>query len=144
MIYTIGTSKLKPARLEEILAYFGARLIDVRTRPLSRVAGWSIKPLTAQFGEDYTHIPALGGYDVDPVAQADAMAKLESLPEHDHVMLLCMEHPPGECHRHHSIAMNLKRDVLHVYQDQIIHAKELHRSILAGDDDDYAYETLGV
>jgi len=144
MIYTIGTSKLKPARLGEILTYLGARLIDVRSRPYSRVAGWSIKPLTAQFGAKYTHVPALGGFDVEPTVQAVALATLESLKESDHVMLLCMEHSPGECHRHHDIALALKRDVTHVFDHELINARELQRSIVAGPDDDYTYEDLHV
>jgi len=57
---------------------------------------------------------------------------------------------PGDCHRHHLIAIPLLArdvDLVHVYsprgeEPELIRASELRRSI--DDDDEYAYETIAT
>ena len=46
-----------------------------------------------------------------------------------------MCHAPGECHRHMFICSEHFPDALHIYDDEIVTAGELERSMR--DDDDY-------
>jgi hypothetical protein len=53
---------------------------------------------------------------------------------------MCLEESPGECHRHSLIALPLAKrgiDVNHIFQEEMVTAKELERSIKAGPRDMY-------
>ena len=56
-----------------------------------------------------------------------------------------MEHAPGDCHRHMTIALPLAEmgvTVRHVFDDEVVEAAELQRSIDAGDDGEYECTSL--
>jgi hypothetical protein len=65
---------------------------------------------------------------------------------HQNVAIMCMEEAPGDCHRHHAIALPLARrtsvECLHIYRNELIEPTELQRSI--DTDTDYDCELFDV
>lgn len=123
-IYTIGFTK-KSLR-EFIVALRAAgirRVIDVRLRNTSQLAGWSKQPdfaylLEAGFGIAYEHHPEfaptgelLDGYKGDGdwpryeerfkqlLAERRPEAETRGLLEQESICLLCAEPTPEQCHR---------------------------------------------
>lgn len=140
-IYSVGYQKLTPAGLAELVRGLGAVLIDVRSHPAGRVRrGFGKSDLQALLGPLYEwHGKALGGKGKGVTAAGLDM--LAADPRR--LLLMCMEHAPGECHRHHTIAVPLlARGVVvrHVYEDQVVAADELQRAI--DRDDDYEFTSL--
>lgn len=144
MIYTIGYARLTPAKLATILDLLRVgELLDTRSSPRTRVAGFGWKQLRDRFPALYEYRgDSLGGRaPIEPTA-------LEWLAQRSReyarpIMLMCMEESPGECHRHHAIALPLAQqgaEVLHIYRSEVIEPQELQRSIDA--DDDYDCEDL--
>jgi hypothetical protein len=70
------------------------------------------------------------------------LRRLADLSKTGTLTLLCKEEAPGDCHRHYRIALPLLQtygiQCIHVYQDHLVTAAELQRSI--DDDDDYTCE----
>jgi len=136
MIYTVGYQKLTMPRLEWLMARLKIDvLIDVRSEPRSRRPEFNIGRLAQALGARYEWRPSLGGFQqIDPTA----LDALENEPRH--VMLMCMEEAPGECHRHFAIAAQLlhRCQVIHVFRDELVDAQELQRSIEVEDE----YEIL--
>lgn len=60
MIYLAGYTSRKPAMLKAIVERLGARLIDIRYSPNSRVPQWRQKVLVELVGDAYYHLPSLG------------------------------------------------------------------------------------
>lgn len=60
MIYTTGYTGKKPEDLKSLVKRLGARLIDIRYSPNSRVPQWRQKALLELVGETYYHLPMLG------------------------------------------------------------------------------------
>ena len=136
-LYTIGYARLTPARLVEVMDLLGiARLIDVRSVPRTRVAGFGPKQLTTLLGARYVwEGETLGGRA--PIEER-SLGLLAQRAQVSRLLLMCMEEAPGECHRHHDIALPLARhgvQGLHVYQDHVVAARALQATIDAGKDD---------
>ena len=145
MIYSIGYSGLHQVDLVRIVrAMDPAILIDVRTKPHGRCKeGFFRSQLEQALGQRYEwHGDTLGGLGDGPTKTG--LCLLVARARNADLLLMCKEECPGECHRHHLIAMPLWRDyginVHHIYQDQLIAAHELQRSI--DDDDDYTYSDI--
>lgn len=142
MIYTIGYARLAPARLLEIATALDAQVVDVRRSPRSRIAGYGARQLPALLGSRYVWAgDTLGGGQVTEAG----LALVEGLARTSPVILMCLEHSPGDCHRHHDIALPLARRgwaVRHIYEwaeddgsyaGELVEPLELQRAIDQGD-----------
>jgi hypothetical protein len=169
MIFTIGYGgqkkpRLRALRLDElafIRKQLGAVIVDVRARPYSRWRPEMNAPaLELHFnrgrgrGESrqpgYVSMATTLGNQVRALPGKVQPEGLDFLRGHRHdeppLLLMCLEKPPGDCHRHHAIAMQLPAGaVCHLYHDgeewTAFEAHELQRAI--DDDDDYRCLPLG-
>ena len=123
-IFTIGFTKKSLREFIEILRGAGVkRIVDVRLRNTSQLAGWSKQPDFAYLLEDgfriaYEHHPEfaptdelLDGYKEDRdwsryeerfnqlLAERAPEAEARALLEKDSICLLCAEPKPDKCHR---------------------------------------------
>ncbi len=124
IINTIGFTKKSLREFIEILRAAGVkRVVDVRLRNTSQLAGWSKQPdfaylLEDGFGIAYEHHPEfaptdelLDGYKEDRdwalyekrfnqlLAERNPEAEASALLEKDSICLLCAEPKPDKCHR---------------------------------------------
>ncbi len=141
-IYTVGYAGLSIPELREVLDAFKiSLLVDCRTSPKSRIMGFGKAQLERAFGERYTWAgDKLGGGGRTTDAGLSWLGSLAAANRP--VMLLCKEEAPGNCHRHHTIAVPLSQrgiPVVHVYNNELITAAELQRSI--DEDNDYRFTT---
>jgi len=119
MIYTIGYQFLSPERLQEIASSLNAVVIDVRSSPSGRVKrGFSRSDLQSLLGSQYEWLGnLLGGRSMI------AKAGLAYLDRFDNVstncILMCQEHDPSDCHRHHDICAPYFRKALHIFDDEL-------------------------
>jgi uncharacterized protein (DUF488 family) len=129
LVFTIGYARLSPARLKEISEGLDALVVDVRHVPRSRKAGFSKSHLIELLGARYSPMGhALGGRgNVTPSGIAAVAAYKQD------VILMCLEHHPEECHRHHDICAAHFPDAIHIVEDELFTARELSRTIDAGD-----------
>jgi uncharacterized protein (DUF488 family) len=130
MIYTIGYQRITPDYLANLMDSLRVdALIDVRSVPQSRKKGFSRKALASRFGARYEwRGDTLGGRGDGPTLRGIT----DLANEKRNVMLMCMEHLPGECHRYHAIAVPLKVrgvDIWHVLDDEVIETSEVMRAI---------------
>lgn len=146
MIYTIGYQRLSHERLRAIMQALGiVKLVDVRSIPQSRRPGFGGRQLREAFPDQYLWKgDVLGG--IKPGKPGTTHAGLRWAVEagrsfHDHILLLCVCHAPGSCHRHVLVARQLlamETDCRHIYEDEIVLASELERAL---NDDDYEYKS---
>lgn len=147
-IYSIGYEGITLQRIKRILEHFDATLVDVRGVPRSRKPGFSQSQLAAALGPRY----AWGGKNLGNKGENKVtelgLNELARLADHDHVVLMCMERAPAECHRHHLIARPLAArgvDVVHVFDNELVLARDLQAAL---DDPDpeasYDCETFDV
>jgi hypothetical protein len=138
MIYTIGYEKLSVDFLDRLLTALGATLIDCRFKPVSRKPGFGGNQLRERFGERYEQRGhQLGGRG--NVTRA-GIARLKADDRAGRILvLLCMEEAPGDCHRHHDICRPHFPSAIHIFDDELVTARELQRAI----DDDDGYELHG-
>ena len=115
MIYTIGYQQLAPQSLRAIVTGLGAVLVDVRSVPKSRVAGFGGKTLEREYGERYLWAgDKLGGRA--PGVTTEGIALLADLNRKRWpALLLCMEELPHNCHRHHKITLPYFPKARHIF-----------------------------
>jgi uncharacterized protein (DUF488 family) len=135
-IFTVGYRGLTPSELVGLVRQLRAVLIDVRSVASGRVKrGFAKADLKKLLGGRYEHRPELGGRGSGPTEETlDRLAA-----EKRRVVLMCACDRPGDCHRHGLIALPLASrgvEVLHVWRDEVIEARELQRAI----DDETEYE----
>jgi hypothetical protein len=169
MIFTIGYGAQKKPRLPALkldeLAYIreqlNAIIVDVRARPYSR---WrpemNCPALEERFGDGYLSMASLLGNQERSLPGRVVKRGIQELIDWESAegavaqrgepreppLLMCTEKAPGDCHRHHAIAMQLPVDsVIHLYHDGGrwvgIEAHELQRSL--DDGDDYGHLLFG-
>ena len=130
MIYTIGYQRLNPSTLAALLDALQVQLlIDVRSSPNSRKPGFSRKALETQLGLRYEwRGDRLGGRGDGPTkAGLDELAG-----ETRTVMLMCLEHLPGDCHRYHAIAVPLFDrgiECRHIVDAEVVPTAEVMRAM---------------
>ncbi len=144
MIYTVGYAKLDHPRLRRLLRALRAQhLVDVRSIPTSRRPGFGRHQLAAAFPEYTWQGQWLGGIKPGkPGTTPEGLHWLSSQIDCN-PLIMCLEEPPADCHRHALIARPLLKrgiDCIHVYQNELIEASELQRSL--DDDDEYDYTEL--
>lgn len=122
-IFTAGYSGHTPETFVSALQAAGVeQVLDVRSRPFSRKAGFSKKALDAFLqanGLAYAHLPALGApaemldkkndglpfakltplYRRHLAKQAAAFAEAQAMARARPCALICLEKDPKECHR---------------------------------------------
>ena len=145
MIYTIGYQNLTPPQLRNLMDSLRVDLlIDVRSVPRSRKRGFSQTSLLALFGTRYEwRGDRLGGRS--PGVTKAGLDELAS--DKRNLMLLCLEHLPGDCHRHHAIAVPLdKRGVacLHVVDNEAVPTYEVTRALDSAQHGDCAYSAFSL
>lgn len=140
MIFSIGYQRLTVAELARLAEQLDAVVWDVRGVPVSRKPGFGRRQLEAALGTRYEwHGANLGNKGANTVTP-EGLAELASEPRT--VILMCQEEAPGDCHRHHKIAMPLLAQgvrVMHVYRDEVVGAQEL-AAALESPDPDATYE----
>ena len=135
MLYTIGYSRRTARNILAIATELDAVVIDVRGSPRSRKADFNRPALERVMGARYVwRGETLGNYAPN-VVTPEGLRWLEQFGDKRHAILMCMEGPPGDCHRHHMIARPLG-GVCHIFDGALIDSAELQRAI--DEDDDYA------
>lgn len=140
MIYSIGYQRLTLGRLIDIVDGLDALLVDVRSSPHRAKDGFRLPQLQQAFGSGYIWAGnTLGGRTAIQQAGLDYLRQFEgeSAPN---CILMCMEHTPGECHRHHDICAPHFPNALHIFEGHLVQASELSRAIAEDDDPDSAGE----
>lgn len=139
MIYTVGYAGLAPEELLALSVRLDAPIVDVRRSPKSRMRGFGANQIRTLLGSRYVWAGEnLGGGQVNERG-LDFVRGLQS------GILMCLEAAPGDCHRHHDIALPLAREgfaITHVYGHELVCPVELQRAIDA--DDDYAFTLLSA
>lgn len=130
-LYSVGYNRIDPDRLRALLRHLDVgMLVDVRSIPSSRRSGFSQAQLGRTFSEYRWAGKELGGRP--PGVTAEGLRLLMRFLRTQNVMIMCMEDAPGDCHRHHTIAVPLLAqgiDCVHVFGDHLIRASELQRAI---------------
>jgi uncharacterized protein (DUF488 family) len=122
MIYTIGYQRLALEMLDRALDELDCDLIDVRSMPFSRNPSYRLPALRKRYGPRYFaagHM--LGGI---PKAGDQHQVTAEGIEwlqdpmygKRRHVMLICLEENPAQCHRHQLICGPHFPEALHVYR----------------------------
>lgn len=140
-LYTIGYQALPPARLLAIAQALDATVIDCRKTPVSRIKGYHKSQLQALLGARYeARGSELGGIrnGVCHTSTAGIEHLRADLAAGRNLILMCMEHAPGDCHRHQLICAPHFPHALHIYEDELIEAHEL-QSALDSPDEDASY-----
>lgn len=120
MIYTIGYQATKPPVFDWIVKGLNGLVVDCRSKPRTRIAGYGSKQIPDRVGADHYvwKGDVLGGMKpgVLPEGIAWIKAQAKAFPDRP-LILMCMEHSPDECHRHHAIVMPFfKTKALHIYE----------------------------
>lgn len=126
-IFTIGYQRLAPARLREIAEGLDALVIDCRSSPKSRMRGYGANQIRALLGERYRWMgDQLGGRgEIDPAG----IERLRTLSRDRNLMLMCLEEAPGDCHRHFTICEPHFPDAVHIFEDELVLARDLTHCI---------------
>jgi len=142
MILTIGYQRLTPQRLADLATQFNATVIDVRGSLFRCKSGFGRRQLEALLGPRYEYRgdKGLGNRGANCVT-ADGLAWVVAEGEARNLLLMCQEEAPGDCHRHHLIAVALDCPVFHVYQDDVIEASDLQTAIESGAEE---YDCVGL
>lgn len=131
-IYTIGYQRLRLAPLVEIVQRLDAVLVDVRSVPYSQRKEFSRPSMEKALGNRYVWKGRdLGGRA--PITR-QGIDWLRQERRDRTLLVMCMEHHPADCHRHHAICAPYFPGAIHIWGDQQIEARELERSIR--DDDE--------
>jgi hypothetical protein len=135
LIWTIGYQRLEPERLRCLAVELDALVIDTRHVPKTRIKGYGPKQLETLLGWRYRWAGnELGGRGhVTP----SGIAALKSVSRN--VLLMCVCHAPGDCHRHQDICGPHFPDALHICEDEVVTAAELERSIRQDTDYECTY-----
>jgi len=130
MLFTIGYQRTALTHLLALLAGLGndSLLVDVRSSPASRRKEFAQASLSQHLGGRYIFAGQhLGGRT--PVTQA-GIRRLRQLSDEHNVIIMCMEHAPGECHRHHDICAPHFPRALHIVDNNLITARHLAEAML--------------
>lgn len=104
-IFICGYAGHTPDQLYNLARQLGARVLDIRLKPYSRLPGWSVGELVERFGWHYMGVPELGNAakrDGGPMRLDEPRVGLEVVQvvaENNPVILLCCCANPAECHR---------------------------------------------
>jgi len=118
MYLSVGYQHLATSQLFALVDRTSSLLVDVRARPSGRVKrGFSRDDLTTLLGRRYVwRGETLGNKPPFSVTTA-GLAWLENHP--GHVILMCQEENPTDCHRYSLIAVPLLKrgiDVVHLFR----------------------------
>lgn len=144
MIFTIGYEKLKnqQALINILNSIPGCALIDVRAVPFRKRSkedssdpktskSFSGKSLAALFGKKYVSRKDLGGITPPAPEAIESLAEFDSLDKH--CLLLCKEHNPGACHRHHDLTYPRYPDAHHIIDDWVMLESDFDALVEEGD-----------
>lgn len=129
-LFSVGYERLTPAELAGLAERLDTVVIDCRSNPTGRVKrGFARGGLAALLGERYEwRGDGLGGRGNGPTAAG--LAALAADPRR--LLLLCQEEAPGDCHRHHRIAVHLAASdlmVWHIWREEAIPAAGLQAAM---------------
>jgi len=135
LIWTIGYQRLAPSRLLELAERLDALVIDVRAVPKTRIKGYGTRQLETLLGRRYLWAGSvLGGRGHGGKVTEEGIKAVERSGRDGNVILMCMCHVPGDCHRHKDICAPHFPKAVHLFEDEAIEAGELERSIREGGD----------
>jgi hypothetical protein len=130
LIWTIGYQRLAPGRLLELTQDLDALVVDTRAVPKTRVRGYGPVQLRDLLGDRYTWAgDMLGGRGHVTEAGITWLKR-----QRGNLLLMCVCHEPGVCHRHNDICAQHFPEALHIYENEVIEAGELSRAIRLNDD----------
>jgi len=138
-----------PAQLHRMVVSLDATLIDCRSKPSSRKAGFGGRQLALLFNGRYEwHGAELGGMGRGVTERGLAWLRCQKAAGRN-LVLMCMEAEPWICHRHHRIAMRAPDlGVLHIYRSpgssiwDVFTAADVQAAIVADDDMVFPVATL--
>lgn len=133
MLFTIGYQTMTPASLAATLDAIGpdTLLIDVRSSPRSAKPGFGGRQLAELFGDRHPHGPGLGGRgQIDP----DRLESLRAFdgPDAPDAVLMCMEHLPHDCHRHHRLVWPRYPGARHIIADCLFRPADIQAHLEGG------------
>jgi hypothetical protein len=105
LIHTAGYAGRSPEQLRRAVKNLGARVLDIRHKPVSRQAPWRRDQLMRVFGKDYEHLPQLGNpgaFDDGPMRLSDERGGIAYVLEQaktSPLILLCGCADARTCHR---------------------------------------------
>jgi uncharacterized protein (DUF488 family) len=144
LIFTIGyAGPLTTTRLLEVATALDALVIDVRSRPQSRKPGFSKTKLGGLLGDRYLPMGhLLGGRP--PGVLDEGIAQVRALSAKRDVILMCMEETPEHCHRHHTICAPHFPRAIHIFEDDLVAARDLETALVtARKTGELEYDLLG-
>jgi hypothetical protein len=138
-----------PQQLHRMVLQLDATLVDCRSKPTSRKAGFGGQQLALLFNGRYEwHGAELGGMGEGVTARGIAWLRSQKA-EGRRLVLMCMEAEPWLCHRHHRIAMRAPDlGVLHIYREpgtslwDVFTAADVQTALLAGEEMVFPVATL--
>ncbi len=136
MIFTIGYNGkgITPTGLASILNQINATLVDVRRKPVSKMAGWGNDQLKEVIGEArYVSCTDLGDRSVTPTTMAWLKKRFYHLGG-PHCILLGKEEDPSAWHRHRMICARQFPDAMHIFQSRLISAEAWDNYIKRGEE----------
>lgn len=137
MILTIGYQNLRPAELLSLATQLDATVIDVRGSLNRCKSGFGPRQLEALLGARYEYRgnKGLGNRHPNYVTDAGIAWLAEQEKQGRTLIIMCQEHSPADCHRHHQIACQLlwshEVHALHICDDEVIDAAELEAALEA-------------
>jgi uncharacterized protein (DUF488 family) len=137
MIYTIGYQKQSLAGLVALVRGLNATLIDVRYSPRSKRAEFNASSLAAELGRGaggYLYSgQTLGGFGKVTPAGIASLRPFDG-EQQSNCVLMCMEHYPGDCHRHFAITGPHFRDALHIFDGHLFASGDIAEAEAGGED----------
>ena len=139
MILSIGYERLSPADLAALVTRTGATLVDVRGGRGRTKAGFGHRQLADLLGDAYEwwgeSLGNMGENRVTAQGLERLAARFGELHA-PHAILMCQEEAPGECHRHHHVAVPLldkgRALVRHLFRDEVVNAMDLETAYRYG------------
>lgn len=136
-LFTIGVEKLDPNNLKRIVGTLGiSKIVDCGPKELPRRIDFQRAMEGA--GVPWTLRPGLRGRTIEK----QEIAWLAEASRASTVLLVSRAEAPGQCPRHRNISLPLLKqgvDAIHVYQDHVVTASALQKSIEADSDYDVQY-----
>jgi hypothetical protein len=128
LIWTIGYQRLAPERLRYFAEALDATVVDTRHVPKTRIKGYGPRQLADLLGARYVLAGHMLGGRGHVTPGGVAWLK-DQKDQGRNVILMCVCHEPGICHRHQDICAPHFPDALHIWEDEVIEAGELARAI---------------
>lgn len=112
MLFTVGYQTRTVENIRKLTDKLKAILVDCRSNPVSRKAGFNRKSLEKEISAYKWMGEHLGGRTV---VTGEGIEYLRSgLEVGQNMLLMCMEESPLDCHRYHTICSHMFPEAIHI------------------------------